>query len=153
MKNKGTQAITTIAFVMLIASFSNASAQQSPLSCGVQQKDINCVGLNSRTCQPIYQPFIFCDVTENNTKISDVVLNRGNCKSPKKQIEEQLAASKRLMQSEPQNAGIIKMLLTPDDPFAKTYNFGNRVEFSAAGCNLLEYTISVNGRDLTWKTR
>ena len=61
---------TMALFTLMIGG---AFAQGSPLSC--------------RIAISLGTPMILCNVTENNIVIQDIVLNRGNCRSPKEWAE------------------------------------------------------------------
>lgn len=52
-----------------------------------------------------------------------------------------------------ERAGIIALLKVAQDPRGE-YQFGDALAFVANNCaNLLEYTLTVNGREWTWRTR
>lgn len=115
-------------FIFLTAS---AYAQESPMTCRLQPKN----GLMT----------IYCDIRENGTIIDDIVLNRGNCKSPKQVHEEMKIQWQRMGMG-----GLSSML----DIFGKKFQFGDSFEAYSTQCNnILEYSITANGRAWTWKTR
>jgi len=127
---------------------------------------------------------VVCDVTIDSLDISDVVLNRGNCRSPVRKPEirerdeailnsvsedertknealmeifgpmflviEQAAKDKtKLDEYKPNDRLGIAQVSKNMDP-AKHYVFGDQVQILATNCNLLELSITANGRTETF---
>ena len=135
----------------------DGKAAEGPLSCSY--------GL------PQTISLISCDILENGVQIQEITLNRGNCPSGSAIVKD----LKAFLDSEPTNEidRIRRELLQrygEDErfqehgggmmkTFTKTYQYGDKMTFSTnivgkQYCgNLLEYTITVNGRNFTWKTR
>lgn len=142
------------------------SASESPIQCGLNQKNIECT------------------VVDDNVEITNVILNRGRCDAPEaitqKDIEDlnefrnKLQAEERALyfsedgQPTPMGVyGIMGRTITRStdqnidrygeaylrvafDP-RKKYKFGDSVKILASSCNLIEFTIEANGQNWTWK--
>jgi hypothetical protein len=153
-----------VAFVLLATFCSEpVAAQQNPLKCTI-----------------IDRSEIRCDVTANKVTISNVVINRGNCKSPvlpaseknsalrwgeetlerlKSQGLHQYAFLKNLwdhgqysiLASAATDANITFILNNIENDPSGEYEFGDEVEITPLGrCNILEFVITANGRDWKW---
>lgn len=121
--------ILTAALFTLIAE--SAFAQGSPLSC---KKVFNNHMLP-----------ISCNITENNTLIQDIVFNRGNCTSPKQNAET-------IMRNPDFKRYAGNRDLVAELPIGKSFKFGDSFDLLVPiDCNLLEYSITANGKVWTWK--
>ena len=111
-------------------------------------------------------------MADNSVRITNVVFNRGNCESPVLRGSERQLAEQRYRALSPQDREILEgplgglmaipVLLQKGDPLGKLmidptrkeYKFGDKVTIMSFGCpNLLEYSLTVNGTEWTWKTR
>jgi uncharacterized protein len=137
-----------------IANATQDQQSQSPIRCGTQNNRGTIV--------------IFCNIMENNVNITEIIVNRGNCRSAS-QIAAELAIAAQQnsrfscnRQYDPEcgpdgyktirGAGAFFALGAPDP--RKTWRFGERMTFTALLCpNVLEYTVHANGRQWTWTTQ
>lgn len=151
------------AFVgLLTASVANAESE-SPIQCGLHKDK--------------YASNIKCTVIVDNAQVDNVVLNRGRCEAPGAATKEDTAALEKYIENvkseskgeadavigyalqmklgllimnpnrTPQENSVVRAI---QDPRGK-YQFGD--EFSIAvpiSCNLIEYTIDLDGVSWTW---
>lgn len=113
----------TLVFLLVLTSPALAQ-DQSPMTCSVAQQDLNCHGNEEwyRTgCQPVYFPVITCFVTRDAVHLEGITLNRSRCDLPKMASEA----------------------------VGKTYHFRYKIVIMAGACNLLEYTMQIDGRGWT----
>lgn len=122
---------------------------------------------------PPFEDWVECDVLENNFRINNIILNRGNCKSPIQDQNELIDDMEKVVQGR-----------TPSDPIRtdvwfkgcvfrlgndnkrlcyeetkkqmlreRIFQFGDRFTFLVRGCNLLESTFETNKGDWTMRWR
>lgn len=143
--------------VSVLACDCQVYAQSSPISCF--KKD---------------QAEIECNVFEQELRIKDIILNRGNCKSPvlkgndrelgKKYYEElprdaqeslkiPFVAMITLFESKGDEK-LARAIEYIYDPSIKTYKFGDKINFGTGDCNLLEVVIeTTDGYEATFQWR
>jgi hypothetical protein len=125
-----------VAVLAGIAATQIAAAQsQSPMRCATTKDE--------------FFTKIQCDIMDNNVKITDIVVNRGNCKSASQYAAELPPAPG------PDATPIEKMLwsLAASSLPIGTYKFGDKINYEVLMCNVLEYTVKANGHSYTWTVR
>jgi hypothetical protein len=91
---------------------------------------------------------IECDVVADSVNVTDAVLNRGNCQSPAQILSAKIKVLKKAYRNDANkvNNELSKYI------FSGKHSFGDHFVIVCEGCNVLEYTITANGKTWTWKT-
>jgi hypothetical protein len=126
--------------IMLPILFGIASLLTSAASA-VENNPLKCI-LNTD------KQVIECDVVADSVNVTDVVLNRGNCQSPAQILSAKLKVLKKAYHND---ANKVSNELS-QYVFSGKHRFGDHFVIVCEGCNVLEYTITANGKRWTWKT-
>ena len=126
--------------IMLFISFCIACLLTSVASA-VENNPLKCI-LNTD------RQVIECDVVADSVNVTDVVINRGKCQSPAQILSEKIKVLKRAYHNDTNkvNNELYKYI------FSGKHSFGDRFVIVCEGCNVLEYTITADGKRWTWKT-
>jgi len=128
------KAITLILSESLFIFSSAKAADGAPLTCGLGRVPELIGSLQG----------IECVVNVNSTSVTDAMLNNGECEAPAAYIAR---INKQRSQMGLPNFATLR-------EFRKLYNAGAKLLVAVPeNCDVYEYTITVNGQNMTWRVR